>query len=144
MGDRVRDFFADALDTMGGAKRAQLALKNAGLRTPDGAEYSLRAVSSWAEKKNPKQPAPEVLFAVAQLSGISVDRYVLGQALDARFGEQVEDHEQRLGTLETQLWELATLFGWELERRPMPEGVSLQKLMDDLRQRVTERRVGPS
>src|SRR5262249_11161591 len=47
MGERVRDFFADAIQAMGGAKRAQLALKNAGLRAPDGTEYSVRAVSSW-------------------------------------------------------------------------------------------------
>ena len=143
MGERVRDFFADAIQAMGGAKRAQLALKNAGLRAPDGTEYSVRAVSSWAEKKSPKQPAPEVLFAVAELSGLSVDRYVVGEALESKFGERVEDHEQRLGALETQLWELAAMFGWELEREPLPEGATLQKLMDDLRQRMRQRRAGP-
>ena len=143
MGERVRDFFADAIQAMGGAKRAQLALKNAGLRAPDGTEYSVRAVSSWAEKKSPKQPAPEVLFAVAEQSGLSVDRYVVGEALESKFGERVEDHEQRLGALETQLWELAAMFGWELEREPLPEGATLQKLMDDLRQRMRQRRAGP-
>ena len=143
MGDRVREFFADAIQEMGGAKRAQLALKNAGLRAPDGTEYSVRAVSSWAEKKNPKQPAPDVLFAVAELSGLSVDRYVLGAALEAKFGVRVEDHELRLGALETQLWELAGMFGWELEHKPLPEGASLEKLMDDLRERMKQRRAGP-
>ena len=143
MGDRVRDFFADAIQGMGGVKRAQLALKNAGLRAPDGTEYSVRAVSSWAEKKAPKQPAPEVLFAVAELSGLSVDRYVLGDALEAKLGARVEDHEQRLGALETELWELAAMFGWELEHKPLPEGASLEKLMDDLRERMKQRRAGP-
>lgn len=143
MGDRVRDFFADAIEAMGGAKRAQLALKNEGLRAPDGAEYSVRAISSWAEKKNPKQPAPEVLFAVAELSGLSVDSYVHGDALEAKFSARVDDHEQRVGALETQLWELAAMLGWELEHRPLPEGASLKELMDDLRQRMAERRAEP-
>jgi hypothetical protein len=143
MGELVREFFADAIQAMGGAKRAQLVLKNAGLRAPDGTEYSVRAVSSWAEKKNPKQPAPEVLFAVAELSGLSVDRFVLGEALEAKFAERVEDHEQRIGALEAQLWELAAMFGWELEHKPLPEGATLEKLMDDLRERKKGREVGP-
>jgi hypothetical protein len=142
MGDRVRDFFADAIEAMGGAKRAQLALKNEGVLAPDGTEYSVRAVSSWAEKKNPKQPAPEVVFAVAELSGLSVDRYVHGDALESKFLARLEDHEQRVGALETQLWELAAMLGWELEHRPLPEGTSLKQLMDDLRQRVGRQRVG--
>ena len=143
MGELVREFFAGAIQAMGGAKRAQLVLKNAGLRAPDGTEYSVRAVSSWAEKKNPKQPAPEVLFAVAELSGLSVDRFVLGEALEAKFAERVEDHEQRIGALEAQLWELAAMFGWELEHKPLPEGATLEKLMDDLRERRKGREAGP-
>jgi len=35
------------------------------------------------------------------------------------------------------------MFGWELEREPLPEGATLQKLMDDLRQRMRQRRAGP-
>ena len=143
MGELVREFFANAIQAMGGAKRAQLALKNAGLRAPDGTEYSLRAVSSWAEKKNPKQPAPEVLFAVAELSRVSVDRYVLAEALEAKFEDRVEDHEQRLGALEAQLWELAAMLGWELEHKPLPEGATLERLMEDLRERRRQRDAGP-
>ena len=54
MGDRVRDVFADAIEAMGGAKRAQLALENEGCWHRTGTEYSVRAVKLLGGEEEPQ------------------------------------------------------------------------------------------
>lgn len=85
-------FFADVIALAGGTRAVVRALGELGYTYGDG------AVRTW--RRGTKQPPPEVVFGLARHFHVSLDEYVLGEALEVRLRELLENHEQRLAALE--------------------------------------------
>lgn len=81
-GREVRRFILDAIDAAGGVKAVADALS-----------YTEGAVRSWRATKT---PPPDVLFALARLSRLSLDRYALAPTIR----DELDDLKERVAALE--------------------------------------------
>jgi transcriptional regulator with XRE-family HTH domain len=110
MEKRVRDFF-EAVERAGDtADKVSLELAR------KGHKVGAPAIRGWFRHES--QPKLEVIFLLAQIYDISLDAYALREPLEARFTDQLADHEHRISLLDARLRRLASMqgLGEELER----------------------------
>ncbi len=93
----VNRFLADAIEKAGGAEALAEALHAVGFSGREG-PFDDRTVRAWANGN--RRPTPDLIFAVARLLDLSMDRYAFGTELRAEISEVIDDHERRLRLLE--------------------------------------------
>ena len=91
----VKQFLADAIEKAGGPKALGHKLEKYGFTGREGS-YDERTVRAWRAGR--RMPSPDVVFGIAMLFELSLDRYVFGSELQDKLAQDVarlrEDRDQ--------------------------------------------------
>lgn len=116
MEDRLRQFLADAIEKAGGSKSLAYELSQLGFRGRDGKGVLVDAtVRAW--RRGDHAPAPEVVFAIANHYGLSLDAYARGHDAQAELRAELDHLRSRQGVLTDWLLEVGVATGLNFHER---------------------------
>jgi hypothetical protein len=109
---RRKEFIAAAISKMGTAKGLNFELRRRGFRYEDG------TISSW---KGAKVPPGDVMLAISDITGLSLDEYLSGKALEQKFADILREQAISLHALQVQVSRLLKHTGLD---RPQADEVA--------------------
>jgi transcriptional regulator with XRE-family HTH domain len=129
---RARQEFWQAVQKRAGSRQAMVPAFNAA-----GFEVTESAVGRWVRGES--DPGFEATAWAAEKWAVSIDAFVSGQALEAKFTDRLDDQGRRLGEVEGWLRELAAHMGMEIDgpaTAPQLTYLRMQREVEELRSRV--------
>ena len=84
----VKQFLADAIDNAGGPKALAHKLEKHGFTGREG-PYDERTVRAWRAGR--RMPSPDLVFGIAKLFELSLDRYAFGDELHDKLTQDVDN-----------------------------------------------------
>jgi hypothetical protein len=85
--ERLKQFLSHAIEKAGGPKALGHKLEKHGFMGREG-PYDERTVRAWRAGR--RMPSPEIVFGIAMLFEVSLDRYLFGEELHDRLALDVE------------------------------------------------------